>query len=456
MKKNIRFYIALWLSKCAYYMIKVFGRKGTNFPGVLAQRICPDFLKRSDRPKTSIMVTGTNGKTTVCNLINDILTQNEYSVMNNKLGSNMQPGIIACFVNNTTFMGKIKKDIAVLELDERSARIVFPNFTPDYLVCTNIFRDSLKRNANTDYIADIISQSVPKETLLILNADDPIAVNIAPDNKRIYFGISKQDTDTVSCDNIVKDIVLCPRCASKLEYDYYKYHHIGKMHCTNCDFATPSADYLVTRIDKEAMKFDVVSENSTETYSIISDNMINVYNLLSAICVLKQIGLNHDKINSAIGKMHIVESRFVEDEANGIPIIMQLAKGQNPIACSLAFDYVRKDPIDKAVILILDDLHEKNEVITWMYDCDYEFLNREEIKQIIISGKRALDTYVRLLIAGVGKDRMQYEFDEVKAASHLNAKGIKKVYILYDLYSLKQRDAVCEEVKKVLNEGKTN
>lgn len=448
MKKNLRFYIALWMSKCAFFAIRLIGRKGTNFPGVLAQKICPDFLKRIDRPETTIMVTGTNGKTTVCNLINDILIKNGYDVMNNKLGSNMQPGIIACFVSNTTLSGKVKKNIAVLELDERSARIVFPNFAPDYLVCTNIFRDSLKRNAHTDFISDIISDNVPKTTTLILNADDPIAVNIAPENKRIYFGISRLDSDTKECDNIVKDMVLCPKCGATLEYEYYRYHHIGKMHCTKCDFATPSADMSVTSIDKENMSFDISESGVDETYPLISDNIINIYNLLAAVCVLKQIGLTYEQISSAIKKLHIVESRFVREEVNGIPIIMQLAKGQNPIACSLAFDYVRADPAEKAVVLVLDDLHEKNEVITWMYDTDYEFLNREEIKQIIISGKRSLDTYVRLLLAGVPKLKMVYEFDEVKAASHLCPQGIKEVYILYDLYSLKQRDAVCAKIKQ--------
>ena len=40
-------------------------------PGTLALKLCPDFLKYVGRPKTIIAVTGTNGKTTVSNLLAD-------------------------------------------------------------------------------------------------------------------------------------------------------------------------------------------------------------------------------------------------------------------------------------------------------------------------------------------------------------------------------------------------
>ena len=43
------------------------------FPGKFALTICPDFMGRIEKPKTIIGVTGTNGKTTVCNMIEDIL-----------------------------------------------------------------------------------------------------------------------------------------------------------------------------------------------------------------------------------------------------------------------------------------------------------------------------------------------------------------------------------------------
>ena len=129
-----------------------------------------------------IGVTGTNGKTTVSNMINDILIDNGYDLVNNKYGSNIDRGITTTLINAANLHGKTDKRLAVLEIDERSANKVYPYLTPNYLICTNIFRDSLMRNGHTEFIADILNKYIPKETIMIENADDLICSHIAENN----------------------------------------------------------------------------------------------------------------------------------------------------------------------------------------------------------------------------------------------------------------------------------
>ena len=453
MKKTFDFYVAMFLAKCANKSLKLLKRNASYFPGNLALKICPKFLAQVDKPGIIIGVTGTNGKTTVSNMINDILIDNGYKVINNRYGSNMNTGIAASFVENNTLSGKNKNDIAVFEMDERSTVHIFKYITPTYLICNTISRDSIKRNANTAFIADIINNAIPRNTTLITNGDDPICVDLARENNKIYYGIDKLDTDTEKCENIVQDMVLCPECGTKLEYEYYRYHHVGKMHCQNCDFKTPNMNYEITKINYEDKKI-TIKDNSNKTeyeYSMITDGIINIYNMLAAITVLKQIGLSDEKISQSLKKTKIVDTRFMVDEAGGKKIVLHLAKGQNPIACSRAFDYVRKQPERKTIILLLDDLHEENEVITWLYDADYEFLNGENVEQIIVSGRRAKDTVVRLLMAGVPKEKISLERNEAESVrKHFSPQDIESVYILYDLYSIKERDDVLKEVKTIL------
>lgn len=453
MKKTFRFYMAMLLAKCANKSLKLLKRNASYFPGNLALKICPNFIEQVEKPNIIIGVTGTNGKTTVSNMINDILEDNGYKVMNNRYGSNMNTGIAASFVANNTISGKNKNDIAVFEMDERSTIHIFKYITPTYLICNNLSRDSIKRNANTAFIGGIINNAIPENTTVVTNGDDPICVNLASKNKKIYYGIDRLDTDTEKCENIVQDMVLCPRCGAKLEYEYYRYHHVGKMHCPNCEFKTPAKDYEISNIDYKNKQI-TIKDNLDKTeykYSMVADGLINIYNMLSAITVLKQIGISDEKIEKSLKKTKIVDTRFMIDEAGGKKIVLHLAKGQNPIACSRAFDYVRKQPERKTIILFLDDLHEKNEVITWLYDTDYEFLNGDNVEQIIVSGKRYKDTVVRLLLAGVPKDKIYAEKNETEAVKkHFNPQNIDSVYILYDLYSIKERDAVHKEVKEIL------
>lgn len=313
MKKTIKFYIALWGAKIGMQLLKLLRRNASFFPGKFALSICPDFMTRIDKPKTIIAVTGTNGKTTVCNMIEDVLKDNSYNFVDNKLGSNVNSGIATTFIKGSNFMGKTKKDIAVLEVDERSSNKVYPYITPTYLVCTNLFRDSMLRNAHTEFISEILTKYIPKETKLILNGDDLISSNIAPTNQRVYFGIDRLDTDTDKCINIVNDIAICPKCNSKLNYDFVRYNHIGRAHCSNCDFGSPKIDYEVTNINLTEKKMTMNVDGNEEQYDLITDNIINIYNMVAVIALLRQFGLTAEQVNNSLKKQKIVETRYAEE-----------------------------------------------------------------------------------------------------------------------------------------------
>lgn len=457
MKKTFRFYIALWGAKAGTVLLKLLKRNATFFPGKFAVTVCPDFMGRIDKPKTIIAVTGTNGKTTVCNMIEDVLKNNGYDFIDNKLGSNVASGIATTLIKGANLAGKTKKEIAVLEIDERSANKVYPYITPTYLICTNLFRDSMLRNAHAEFIADILTKYIPKETKLILNGDDLISSNIAPENERVYFGIDRLETDEEECHNIVRDIVVCPKCNGKLKYDYVRYHHIGRAHCVKCEFGSPEINYEVTKLDLENKKMIMKVENKEEQYDLITNSIINIYNMTAVISLFKQLGFETEKINESLKKQKIVETRYNEETVNEIKIVSHLAKGMNPIACSRVFDFIKKAPGNKAVILILDDFHDSinsSENITWHYDADFEFLNDESIKQIIATGVRHLDTYVRLQMADIPKEKIVHLRDEVEAASQINIENIDTVYILYDIYTIHLRDKVKEKVKKIIEIGK--
>lgn len=456
MRKNLKFYIVLYLAKLSRIALKIIGRDATYFPGKLAVTLCPDFLGRIDKPKTIIGVTGTNGKTTVCNMIEDCLKENGYEFIDNHLGSNINSGLASTLIEGASLLGKQKKDLAVFEIDERSAVKIYPYITPTYLVCTNLFRDSLKRNAHTEFISNILTNNIPKETKLILNGDDLIVSGLAPENDRVYFGIDRLETDTDKCENIVRDITVCPKCDSKLEYDFVRYNHVGRAHCLSCDFSSPKINYEVTNIDFDKMKMTMKNEEKEENYDIINNNIINIYNMLATITVLKEIGLTRNQINPVLKKQKIVDTRYSKEKVKNIEIITQLSKGMNPIACSRAFDYVRKEEGNKAVFVLLDDLHEaanSSENIAWHYDTDYEFLNSESIKQILTAGARYLDTYVRMQMADIPKEKIVCQRDEMSLVEKLNLEGIDKVFILHDLYSIDLKNQIKKKVEEKILEN---
>ncbi len=448
--RKIRFIIAMLAGKAALFLLKLLKRTASYTPGYVALKIYPDFLGSLQMPKKVICVTGTNGKTTTSNLLADVLRDCGYSVTNNSAGSNVQAGVATALLADATISGKPTKKIAVLEVDERSSIKVYSYISPDYLVCNNIMRDSLKRNAHTDFIVYIINKALSPNTHIILNADDLICCSVAEANvKKTYFGMDANKPLTWDT-NAPRDIYYCPICGNKLEPEYIRYNHIGRFECTGCDFASPKRDYTVTAIDVEHSTFTVEHKGQAHDYKLVNDNIVNVYNCCGAIAVLSEFGLSYEQISGALQKQKIVKSRFDTLTAGKLNITMQLAKGQNPIACARAYSYVTGCPAEKKSLLIMvDDKSDNNgnsESVCWIYDCDYSALTNDSVGEIIFSGPRCRDQKLRALMAGVDPSKIKTA-DTFTGGVHLvDTEKYNDIFVLYDPYLLAEANYTKNEL----------
>ena len=432
---TLRYHLAVIVAKCAEKLIRVTGRDGSHTPGVIALKICPDFMRRAPKAPLAICVTGTNGKTTVSNLLTDALRASGRKVVNNRTGSNIVPGCTTNLLNSLNWAGKCVVDATVFEVDERASRLILPYIKPDYLVVTNLFRDSLKRNAHPDYIFSVINTYCPDSTKLILNADELCSSMLKPNNPRVFYGINKLDTDITESINITADYTLCPDCGNKLTYDYLRYHHIGHAHCTNCGFHSSNADYQITQLDKNNRTL-VLSYNGTEvTFPLISDITFNIYNELTVIATLLELGFSQQEVFKMTEKIQVPDSRLNQVEVGGVTVVQAMSKGQSCISSCRTFDHVSAQPGKKAIVLAMDDAYDRKksiEYIGWIYDVDYEFLTREGIVQVIATGPRCYDHKVRLLLAGVPEDNIFCAEDELEGIDLVQTENVDAVYILYD------------------------
>ena len=434
------FYVVFYFAKLGQLLLKILNRKASYFPGKFAIKLYPSFLKKIDKPKIIIGVTGTNGKTTVCNLLINYFEKNGDKVLNNRFGTNVNSGIASALISGTNLHNKSKYTYAVLEIDERSFPKVLPYVKLDYLICTNLFRDSIRRNANSEFIFDIINSNIDKDTTLILNADDIVSSALGKENKKVYFGVDKFKNDSKESTNIINDTRVCPNCLEKLDYLYIKYHHIGKAICPNCGFKSKDADYKVTKVNYDKNILYTEFYNNKQTFKLISDSIFNMYNQIAVIALLNELKMDNRKIEEFFEECEIVETRYSKTTISGINVISHLAKGQNSVACSTVFDYVSKKDNDKEIILVLYDYFDainSSENITWIYDTDFEFLNNPLIKKIIIYGPRAEDFNLRLLFAGIKKNKIVVTKKVDDIVENLSLKKGIDIYLLFELYDQK-------------------
>ena len=131
---GIQFAAARAVSAVSTWGLKnVFHRPAANFPGKMALYVDPRLIADL-RPKLrtgSFVVVGTNGKTTVTNLLADILEQAGQRVVCNRTGANLDSGVA------TALLHAKPSDWGVFESDELWLAKILPHLQASYVVLLN-------------------------------------------------------------------------------------------------------------------------------------------------------------------------------------------------------------------------------------------------------------------------------------------------------------------------------
>lgn len=446
----MKFLLALWGSKLLLFIYKLLGNEKDDKPGILALKICDKFLKKIKKTSLVVGVTGTNGKTTVVNLVANALENNGYKVIYNDWGANTKAGLARCLIEGVNIFNRKRNVVAVLEIDEVSSNVVLPQVNLDYLIVTNLFRDSMHRNAHSEYVFDKLYEGIGNNTKLILNADDILSSGLGDKyNNAIYYSIERQDSDKKNSNNIINDFKICPECNSNLIYEYNRYHHIGKLHCSKCDFKSKNADYnaKVNLMDGN-LKLD------GEEYKLLNNTIFNAYNLLAVICFLKSLNKDDKTIKKCLENIRIVKSRYSSTIVNDISVETLVTKGLNAVAVSRVFDHISSLSGNIEIILVVDDIFDNkngSEAIAWIYDTDFEFLNKPNIKRIVVGGVRSKDYKLRMLFAGIDESKIFICDDEYDTVDYLDYNNVDKILILHEVYfitgGMKIKDEVVAKIK---------
>lgn len=438
----MKFFLGMLASKVYYKFFEK--NKEADRMGIVALTFDDDFLYHIAKPKLVIAVTGTNGKTTTCHFLNDIFTKAGYKVAFNSDGCNLRPGLSKALILNTSLFNKPKTDVAIFEFDELNTKDLMAAVKPDIICCTNLSIDSMGRNGHTDYVFSKIEQGLPEKAKLILNADDLISSQLGQDKKRIFFSIDQLKNEESQKIKRKSEVKICPNCLHDLTFDFIRYNHIGKMHCDNCGFTNEKSQYTVTNVENGYMTVN------NKKYKIINDSIFNIYNQLAALAIASECGLKN--IENYFEEMEVIKSRYYAEKIGDINLVLQMTKGQNPVSLSRAFEYVSNLEGKKNIIIIIDDLFDaratdRSEVISYIYDTDYECLNREDISKVLVAGIRYADYKVRLLFAGIAEEKIVAVEKEIDVVDYLD-EDVETIGFVYDIYQHRNAKAIIEKIRE--------
>lgn len=445
----MRVLLTIWVTKLAVLALRVLGRAGTHVPGLIARRLHPGIIGAIQRPAHVVVVTGTNGKTTVSNLLAQALEAEGLRVASNRNGSNLAAGVAAALIGAVSWNGRSRADIAVLEMDERSARLILPELAPDLLICMNLTRDSIKRNAHPEYIAWILSSALSTRTALILNADDLIASSLGTAaNPRTHFAVDRLPSDGEHPRGAAVDVAICPVCDHRLDWEYWRFNHIGKVTCASCGFRSPDAEYRASGIDAAAGTVSLSFGDERRPAHLINANIVNVYNEIAVAAALDHLGIPRDHIVRAFETLQPPTTRFAAQQIGAVQLVRLLTKGLVGVACSRSFEYVASLVGRKVAVLTIDEVSERVtdvENTAWIYDADYEYLADDQLAQIVVGGVRRHDHALRLALAGVDPARVETVESETAAADLINLQGIDEVFNLHSVHNAVSTGSVVQQ-----------
>jgi UDP-N-acetylmuramyl tripeptide synthase len=420
---------AIAAAKLTSFGIRRLGRGGgTATPGLVADRIDPALLtKISARlPSGTIVVAGTNGKTTTSRMIADIFEAAGNRVVHNRSGSNLVRGVAAAFADNASVTGNPGGDTGVIETDEAAFPEIVRLVKPKIVLLNNLFRDQLDRYGELDTIAkkwQSALASLPAETTIVVNADDPslamLTEGVSP--RRVTFGLEEERYQLQALPHAA-DSATCKRCGADLDYKALYVSHLGNWECPACGAKRPALDFAGQGIELRGVdSLQVTVSNQQDpalTVEIGVPGLYNAYNTVAAVAVAKSAGIKDETIQQALSTFRAAFGRIERVELRGRRLTLALVK--NPVGFNevIRMLTMATDGLNVPTLIAINDLHADGRDVSWLWDVDFELL-ADGTAPLSTTGIRGPDMANRLKYAGVGEDRLVPLSVELKTA--LNA-----------------------------------
>ena len=422
-------FLTILICKLLRFAGKLIG-KGSSKPGQVALKLCPDILSRVELPPYIIAVTGSNGKTSTVEMIAHILTQNGKTVAWNKEGSNQIEGVTTLVLDSATLGGKVKADILLIESDERFARYTFKYIRPTHYVITNLYRDQLTRNGHPEWVYEALLDSITDGTQLILNADDPLVSSFAQGRENVvWFGADRLSSDTDDLVSVYNDGAYCPVCKSPMTYTTHHYNHIGHYRCTACGYQRQNTQYTITAVNLDR---GVMTIDGRYQVTLALKSLYNIYNILSAYTVASIVGIPGAKIAADMNNYVLKNGRVITFTLGSRKGTMLTSKHENSISYdqSIRVASACKEGCD--VLFIVDAVSRKyfTSDVSWLYDIDFEMLNNQNIRQIILAGNYVNDLAVRFSYTDIPQEKIKLFEDIGAAADYLDSDRKEYLYVI--------------------------
>lgn len=403
------------IGKACRVLTKLRGGSGSAFPGLVVERVDPQFLARAleKLPHGVVVVSGTNGKTTTTKMVVELLRGQGMRVFTNRSGSNFTRGVVASLLGEIRFSGRLDADIAVLELDEAHAVHFVKAVRPRLSLLLNVMRDQLDRFGEIDTTAGLLRTIAQHTTeTVVLNREDARVAAIADslDTQQVrYFGLAPQlrhhfpnddelhsapgtpSSQALEASQTFETPELQAVADQQTPHQQTSELRTPELHARTPPVALPEADVLLTELGTQFGSFHMGGQ--TVSTQLTVNGAYNTYNAAAALALVRAaLGPEVDQ-NALVESLATVAPAFGRGESltvQGQPLDLVLVK--NPAGFRLGLSSFSSDGV--ATMIAINDNYADGRDMSWLWDVSFDSLRPDGVR--MVSGVRSEDMALRL------------------------------------------------------------
>ncbi len=367
---SLRGRLALGAGSAARWASRVTGRgAGAMIGGLVAMSIDKSILGQLGKGRRSVIVTGTNGKSTTTRMTAAALATLG-PVATNAEGANMDAGLVAALA------GARRAELAALEVDEMHVPHVSDAVSPAVIVLLNLSRDQLDRVGEINHIERTLRAGLARhpDAVVIANCDDVLMTSAAYDCPNVVW--------VAAGGSWAGDSVSCPRSGEIIVRDGSHWYSTGT------DFKRPTPQWTYDDTDIHG------PDGFTLPMTLALPGAVNRGNATQAVAAAVALGADPARAVAAVSTVDEVAGRYRTVTIGDHTARLLLAK--NPAGWQEALSMIDKDAA--GVVISVNGQVPDGEDLSWLWDVRFEHFERT---QVVAAGERGTDLAVRLGYAGV-------------------------------------------------------
>ena len=315
---------------------------GSALPGLVLSKLAPGILRSTFTrfPQGLVVITGSAGKSTTTKMVVAIARAHGLSVFTNPSTANIRQGFFSSILEKSNPLGKIRADVAILEMDEGHAAELVQEITPRQVTIMNVVEDQLDRFVDPALVREKLAVVAKAATShLILNGDDQNCLLIAQEAmsaKVHWFGVSDK--------TLVPKLGYAPTYVEQLP--------------------TPNLTSTVLALEDREVK--LVSHGKRVDFQLPSRGIhfaIDAAAALESSAQLLGDRFDVELARKTLAELPPVFARGEVVEVRGVPVEFILV--QNPISTQLNIDNLPQG-LERVLFAIGRDVHDPS----WLWTVD--------------------------------------------------------------------------------------